>query len=465
MKHLSKRVFAGSLAAVMVCSMPAAVYANAAEVKKDENIYAVLNYDGQVDHLYAVNAFDMEEEGIITDYGDYDTVRNMTSTEEPEYQEGKVTVNAPQGRFYYQGNPLSKDLPWDIQIGYSFDGKSISPEELVGKSGAVEITILIGKNETIDTTYFDNFSLQISCGLDGDKFSQISAEGATIANAGNDKSLTFTHLPGKEKTYVIKANVTDFEMQPIQFAGVALSMDIEVDGVDDMTKDFSKLTDGIGDLKEGTDKLEEGSSDFNKGLNTLDNSTNQVKVSSGKIDAAISDSSKGLNTLIKSTKELKTLAKALLASPDPYTQSLAKGYLSQAKALEELSKGLSTLSDSYGKFDSGINKLTGGISSLANGYGKLDQGISSLSEGVEELNDETSGMDTKIEDKIDEMLADFTNQDYKPVSFLSDKNSSIDSVQFIIRTQALEHVEVVKVEEQEEKSLTFWDKLTQLFGM
>ena len=39
---------------------------------------------------------------------------------------------------YYQGN-ITKELPVDMKITYTLDGKTVSPEELAGQSGQVTI--------------------------------------------------------------------------------------------------------------------------------------------------------------------------------------------------------------------------------------------------------------------------------------------------------------------------------------
>jgi X-X-X-Leu-X-X-Gly heptad repeat protein len=464
MKKIYKKAVVGILSTAMVMSIETTALAAATSTIKEENIYAILQNNGEVASIYTVNSFELQEPGQIFDYGNYDTVRNMTTTEELSYNNGVVTVNAPKGRFYYQGNPLSKELPWDIQIEYRLDSKKIEPTDLLGKSGKVAIEIHVGKNSQVKEEFFENYSLQISLSLEDDKFSQITAEGATLANAGNNKSITFTHLPGSEKSYIINADVTNFELAPIQFNGVMLSMDIELEGVDTMTEDFTKLTDGIKVLKDGTTDLKDGSNEFNNGISEFASSSSRVKSSSKEIKTGIVTTASGLSELLKSTEQLKMLANLLLASEDQQTQTLANGYLAQIAALEQLSVGLSALEGSYSQFDSGVSQVVDGISSLASGYDELNNGITKLSEGVDEMYSGTSNLDTQIEEKMDEMISSFTGEDFKPVSYLSERNQ-VESVQFIVRTNALEHVEEVKQVEEESKPLTFWQKLLKLFGL
>ena len=63
------------------------------------------------------------------------------------------------------------------------------------------------------------------------------------------------------------------------------------------------------------------------------------------------------------------------------------------------------------------------------------------------------------------MTSSITGGDAETVSFVSDKNTNVDSVQFIIKTAAIEKTETAATAETAEESLTFWQKLLRLFGL
>lgn len=48
-------------------------------------------------------------------------------------------------------------------------------------------------------------------------------------------------------------------------------------------------------------------------------------------------------------------------------------------------------------------------------------------------------------------------------SFVSDKNTNVKSVQFVIKTDAIEISEAEEQESNQEEKLTFWQKLLKLF--
>lgn len=461
----AKRAFSMGLALFLLCGTAAGSASVSGGYEKEETIYAVLDNGGEVKNLYAVNSFELQKGGIITDYGDYSSVRNLTTPEAISYTDGAVTVAAPEGRFNYQGNLESRELPWKISISYTLDGEEISPQMLLGKSGAVEIRIQIGKNEEIREEYFDRYALQISLTLDMDRFRSIEAPEATLANAGGSKSITFTHLPGKEKDYTIKAEATDFQMKPISINGILLSMNIQLDGLEDMKSDLTELEEGIGELAEGTKKLEDGSSEYKTGLNSLSEGGGGLVQASSEIGAGISRSSAALSQVLDESDQLKALAAALSASSDPQVQALAGGYLAQVAALEQISAGLSGLSESYGQFDAGVGQLAQGVNRLADGYKNLHKGIGDLADGVGKLKSNTAGLDTKVQDRVDEMLSEYTNSEYSPVSFLSEKNTEVSAVQFVIRTEGFDTAEEEEPIETVQQELTFWQKLLKLFGL
>ena len=81
------------------------------------------------------------------------------------------------------------------------------------------------------------------------------------------------------------------------------------------------------------------------------------------------------------------------------------------------------------------------------------------------MRDETDGMDTQITDKIDEMVNGITGGDYEPVSFVSDKNTNVKAVQFVIQTESVHIKEADEATPVVEEKLNFWQKVLKLFGI
>lgn len=242
---------------------------NPTSAEKEEVVYASLSADGKVENVYVVNLFDVDEGGKITDYGAYDTVRNLTDTTLLEQEGDTVSFSAGAGRFSYQGNFGAVALPWRISIVYLLDGKAVSPEELGGASGHLEIQIQISEDDTVDPSFYENDLLQISLSLDSALCSEITAPDATIANAGSLKQITFMAMPGKGGTYTLEAEVTDFEMDGVSIAAMPLNLPIEIPDVSEWSGDLQSLSDAIAALDDGVGTLQEGITELNDGVGAL----------------------------------------------------------------------------------------------------------------------------------------------------------------------------------------------------
>ena len=80
-----------------------------------------------------------------------------------------------------------------------------------------------------------------------------------------------------------------------------------------------------------------------------------------------------------------------------------------------------------------------------------------------EFYNETSDMDTKVEDSIDEMVDSISGKGTDTVSFVSEKNGNVESVQFVIKGQAIKKQDKAEETKKETEKKSFWKKLADLF--
>ncbi len=654
MKVLGK-VLSYSTACAVLLGTAAPLYsvsARADSSEKEEVIYVMCDAGGSINEVYAVNIFG---EGNITDYGKY-TDPKLLNMEGKVTQKGdKITFRSDVPKAYMQGTLESAEIPWLISIKYFLDGEEISPDKIGGKSGDLEIKFSTKENKECKGNFFKSYALQASFSLDTKFCTDITAPGATAANAGSKKQLSYTILPGKETDYSIKAKVVNFEMPSVSINGVKINMDLDIDkskvtdetkkltdsvkqlddGASELSDGAKKLKDGGKSVKTGTSslsegaqklsdslkQLEEGINTVQAGLNSLDaqssalnNGSASVKEALGTIRAALGgvsadtekltqlSSSSGaimsalslmndsvhklsaaasfdqykLNMKIqgfdvdavisandqtsilleqeiaKLTSEMEAAAaagtdtaaykqqielmtqllksneanKAVISSAQQYYDTIS-GNLGELDAsmnklsesymqfnegikqfvnsistmlvdLSQLTEGINRLADSYSDLDSGINQYTSGVSqinagfgtiksgvsalaegsrTLCNGAGSLDDGVSQLYSGISDLCDgtdllskgtgefrkETDGIDDEIFDKIDDLLSEMTGSDSETESFVSEKNENVTSVQFVIKTDAVEIPKDEPVKEEKKEKISFWQKIVRLF--
>ena len=329
---------------------------------REEVVYANLTASGEIENVYVVTILTVNEGGTIVDYGEYTSVKNLTNTDALTLSGDAVSLSASPGDYYYQGTVENAELPWLIDVSYFLDGTETTAEALAGSSGAVALSLSVDPNPNADSSYFDNYMLQISVTLDNTMCRNVSAPDGTIANSGGDKLITFTVMPGTAAELSVEAEVTDFEMAGIEFAALPMSLSIDISETDDLTGDLSSLSDAISelndavgelyagtyDLKTGAEDLTSGSSSFADGLDALNDSSSYL----------VSGSSEIMNALI-----------AISSSMDGSDGGLDLEALSQLPdTLDELSAGLESItaaltdvnaafSEAYAALDAAIDEI------------------------------------------------------------------------------------------------------------
>lgn len=148
-----------------------------------------------------------------------------------------------------------------------------------------------------------------------------------------------------------------------------------------------------------------------------------------------------------------------------------------AASIAQLQEGINLLSMNYKEFHSGLVEYTGGIGQLTSSYGELHNGIGALSEGTaefergisklrdgtDELYTSTKDLPDQMKEEADRMMAEFDKSDFEPVSFVSPKNKTINTVQFVFKTEGIKIPEVEEMEAPVESETGFWARFANLF--
>lgn len=701
-----KKIISLALAVLMLCSaLPFQAFAAGESTPKEEVIYVNLGADGSVTEINVVNIFNLASNGTIVDYGDYESLRNMTSTDAINYNGNTVTIQANAGKLYYEGKMKNPVLPWNIAVRYFINDKEYSAQEVAGMNGALKITVDITRNEKSNSNFFDSFALQVVLTLDTAKCRAINAPTATIANVGSNKQMTHTVLPGKGAHLEVTANVTDFSMEGISINAIPLNLSVEVDdealkeqfsvlleAIATLDKGAESLKDGISELKNGAEKdlaggvdtlvegaqaLESGAAALKDGGTTLQNGANDLQAGASALNTGIQTLNSGilkvqtaLNTLNSESSTLNNGSSAFLTAItllqttlnnvavtnqnlsalstastqilegitklvggaqavqdnvsfaalkavmaergldvdslrqnnsnamaslretidenkevadmlgfgemltnleqvilllsannafidgtgayldavntssielvsgaqqlqasytefDGVIKQLVSGLGSLADSMDQLTGAVNTLVSEYSKLHNGIGAYTGAVAEIVSGYtelvngaallatnsvklsegasalydgagtlitgisdlytgtqtmtegaGKLDTGVadllkgismlfdgsSALNEGTSTMRDESDGIDEVISEKVDDILSGITGGDHDISSFVSEENTHVDSVQFVIKTVGVAAANESNNNQVNEQPLTFWQKLLKLFG-
>ncbi len=550
---------------------------------KEEVVYLNLDADGAIKNIDVVNIFNLAEAGQIEDFGNYSSVRNMTTTDKLNYADGATKADLPAGKLYYDGRLAENTSPWNISIKYYLDGVEYSAKDIAGKSGKLKIRLVITKNPSYNgPDFYKNYALNGSIAFDTRKCKNIVADGATIANVGQNKQLTYIALPDRGLNETITMDVEDFEADGLSINGIPLNLDVEVDDSELLAK-VAELQDGIVKVDDGANALNSGLETFGSAITEVETQLKKSGLSQEQINAQISqlyglksqlsrvnDLISGSQQLIKSSAEiqngiaqlndgltdlennlktsdmssitqlqnqndsaitnlntqianlesqLKVAEEAgadettittletqleslkstlMLISANKQANSKLTGSLSTISGIiSKLKSGSQTLNSSYAKFDKGLRdyttaiiefaklaqnmqkyidylpktdteaknavaKLIAGYNQLSSGAIALVNGGSQLASGTSELRSATSSLDTQVTDEIDSLLSSIQGE-AKIGSFVSDKNTNVEAVQFVIKTDKIEKVESEEKVEETEDNDNFFTRFIKLF--
>ncbi|TYS17032.1 YhgE/Pip domain-containing protein [Rossellomorea vietnamensis] len=369
-------------------SQPALAATEGNVASKDEVIYATLNASGNLDNIYVVNTLEVEKAGEILDYGKYSSVKNLTDLAEINQEGQKIEMEAPEGKFYYQGNmDKETELPWNVNVSYQLDGKKVKAEELAGKHGHLEISVEITENEKGDAAFYENYLLQVSLAMPN-TYQDIEAPDGMVANAGKNKQITFTVMPGEEETLSVEANVENFEFSGVEIAAVPSTLPIDASGTGSMTEDMSELSSGIKKLNDGVGELETGIAELHNGSAGLQDGSAQYKNGISEVNGYSAGLVNGSASIRDALADINQSLSGQSADMDLSSLSeLPAGLKGLAGGLTEVSAGLTALQENYA---GAYAALAGAINEIPAGQVSEEQ-IAALYE---------SGADTAVVDQL-----------------------------------------------------------------
>ena len=104
-----------------------------------------------------------------------------------------------------------------------------------------------------------------------------------------------------------------------------------------------------------------------------------------------------------------------------------------------------------------------GTGELLYGTGVLADGVPDLKDGTDEFKDQAGDIDAQIDEEVDGVISDLSGSDFEQISFVSDKNTNVELVQFVMQTEGIQIPEEVDIPVEEEP-MNFWQRLLALFG-
>lgn len=353
------------------------------KISKDETVYVLTGADGSVKKIIVSDWLKNElGSASVADKSDLSDIENVKGDESYTINGDNMTVWDAQGNdIYYQGN-IQKELPVGLSVRYYLDGKSVSPEELKGKSGKVTIRFDY-ENRQYETVQINGvnqriyvpFAMLTGMILDNDTFQNVQITNGKLVNDGDRTMVVGLAFPGLQEnlnlsrddlsipdSVEITADVTNFSLGMTvtlacndlfsQLGDVDLTsldstsaldqltgaMDQLLSGSSALYEGLSTLLDKSGELVSGVEELAQGAAAIKSGADSVDDGAAQLK-------AGLADLSSGLNTLSANSEALNSGAKQVFNSllETAATQIRAKGLNVPELTIENYAEELNTL--------------------------------------------------------------------------------------------------------------------------
>ena len=312
--------------------------ADNAGVSKDETVYVLAGADGTVQKIIVSDWLrNSLGNAAVSDQSELTDVENVKGDESYTMNGDNMRVWDAQGNdIYYQGN-IEKELPVDLSVSYKLDGKPISADDLVGKSGRVTIRFDY-QNKQYETVEIDGkqekiyvpFAMLTGILLDDDVFTNVEVTNGKLINDGSRTVVIGIAFPGLQENLAISkdkleipnyveitADTNNFQLDmtvTLATNEVFNEFDAErFDSVSELGASMEELTDAMNQLTAGTESLKSGAESLNTGA--------------AELQTGAAELSEGLDTLVSNNDTLNGGAKqvfdTLLATAN--TQLAAAG--------------------------------------------------------------------------------------------------------------------------------------------
>ena len=382
------------------------------KLSKNETVYVIADANGAAKKIIVSDWLKgVDTKGKVKDVSNLKNVKNVKGDETYTVNEDNAYEWAANGDdIYYQGTGTT-ELPVKLKLSYKLNGKTVSADEIAGKSGKVTIRIdyentqkekvkINGKTEEVNVP----FLMLSGMILDDDKFKNVEVSNGKAINDGTRTIVAGFALPGMQDSldidkeemeipdYVeITADTTDFELSTtmtvamndifndVDFSKVDDKVDELKDSLDELEDAAEQLVDGSSQLYDGIGTLLDKSGTLIEGIDKLYDGAEQVNSGAKKLDSGADGLSSGAKTLDDGASKLKSGASQL------------------DSGASQLDSGLATLAGGASQVDNGAASLSSYVATLAGGLGKLSSNSATLNGGAEQVfNTLLSTADTQI---------------------------------------------------------------------
>lgn len=246
--------------------------------QKSETVYVNLDPSGKPYDQIVVNWLHSDTPGVtIEDRTTLRDIENVKGDETPRRSGNNVSWDLDGTDLYYRGR-TDGELPVSVDITYKLDGKTMSSEEIAGKSGKLEMTIRVKNNLRRSVmiggegvTMYVPLSAAVALSMPEETFHNVDCPDGTVQSDGNVQAVALLAMPGLEESlnlkgydlpgfdeidfpeeFTLTADVDEFELGPIGIVVTASIPELDkidaAEDIDDMRVDLTDLQSAQNDL-------------------------------------------------------------------------------------------------------------------------------------------------------------------------------------------------------------------------
>lgn len=425
--------------------------------KVDEFMSATQKLDSSTRILYEgtntlkIGGSDVEEGITALHSGIYDLDYGISS-----FQNGitsmQLGLDTLQSKSYSLTNGSSQVADSLKLIQKSLNSVSISAEEvqkLISASSELKKgidTLSVSTTKLNDSVGYAQYkSMMLQNGLDIDQLKSENENGLLIIETQiNSLKDAISKL---ENTPNCETEIMKLQTQIQSLESISQLLRANTGAMNGTMSYVNNLSVGMNRLAEGVLQLKENYEIFDAEVMELSNTLHGLVLKMSELAA-------GVNELVTNYEKLDT-------GLHEYTQ----GVSSIVYSYQQLMSGVSSLASGSKALVNGSDALSSGSAQLYDGIASLCEGASKLADGTSSFQSETATMNTELQNQIDGILSSIQGEKTETVSFVSEKNKDVESLQFVIQVKGIERVEQVSEHESTtENSKSIWEKFLSLFG-
>lgn len=336
-------------AAMTAYALPVNAETADTDITKKEDVFVVVNTDGSVnkitvsDTLHSDNGFhNYDDRSALTD------AQNLKSTDALTKSSDGYVWNTEDKDIYYQGS-YTGDLPLTVAIHYTLDGQSINEEDLLGKSGHVQIVMDLSNNKyqfykVNGKTYKVAMPIAAVAGavLNKDVFQNVTVNVGNVTSDSSHDIVASVTLPGMKDSLnsiltaksldsldaylndeiVIDADAQNYEAPEVMLAASTDTDELKTElggtdlasvwgDIDKLQSATNELIDGTKALYDGASQLADGSVQLQSGAESLVSGSAALAQGASQLSAGADSLENGLSQLSGKSAELNAGAKKI----------------------------------------------------------------------------------------------------------------------------------------------------------